>query len=580
MRKPGISSHENLAGRLTAYTTAAGALMLTAGTIEGQVIYSGIQNMVFDTPGILNPLDLNDDGITDFNLGIAGYSSIFNTYDQTYSAFIQNAGTTNGWIGTAFYVYQLSHASLVSSGRTWTNDEGNYRNLGHGLYDNLLGTGNALIGIRFVTNYSPWTGNYGWLRVNIEREAKEIVVVDWAYEEQPLDSILTGVLEPILIPPEPWLWADIMGPVYMDFPLNINFTEEITSFTTGDIRVIGCSVVPGSLTTTDNQHFEVYIHPETEGTIEVSIPGSVVQDLDGNLNMPGHNRIVADYVVLPKPVLTTDAEMPVMGEFVVTVTFNESVHGLEESDFLITNGTLNPGSLTALGENDSLFTIAVTPIATGDVLIDLPVSVVLDDDSNENFPAETLVVQADFDSPRTELSTGATEPVTGIFTIIIEFSEEVHDFLEHEVDITNGYPGAGTLHTEDGITFTLDIIPQSTGDVVIEVPAGVAQDIDGFSNLASDPLVVAAVLPDALTGEMNEGIFCYPNPGQGRFNIEVTQEYVGGIIEIYNNTGNLVYESNIKDRLTHLDLAGLPKGIYQIRLIRDTNRTGSKLVIE
>jgi len=579
MKKNFTTPNGKLTVKLATYTAAAGAMMLTASQANGQVFYSGIRNMVFDMPGILNQLDLDGDGITDFNVGLAWSSTIFNSWISYRCAFIQNAGTTNGWIGSSYSVYQLAMSSIISSGPTWTNYIGGYFNLGYYPFgSNFIGAGNALMGIRFISFEGEITGHYGWMRINIERRANELIVVDWAYEQTPVMPILAGVLPDELVPPEPYLSADIMGAVLEDFPIEVHFTEPISGFTTDDIAVTGGSVVPESLSTFDNQHFEVVIHPEIEGIIEIKIPGSVVQDADGNLNMPGANGLNINYIEVPKPVFFTTATEPVNSEFGVAIAFNEPVTGLEETDFVITNGILTPGSLTAIDELH--FSIMITPLATGHVLIDLPAGVLEDSETNANLPAETLVVHADFDSPRTELYSNVVEPVTGPFTVFIEFSEAVEDLQEHEVDITNGFVSAGTLNTEDNILFSLDIIPEATGDVIIQVPAGVAHDIDDYGNLVSEPLMVAAELPDNTIRFNSEEFVCYPNPTNSELKLQVTDRFIGGYVGFYNASGSLVFESIAEEREMTFDLSGFSKGIYLIKIRKDSVFLTKKLIIE
>jgi hypothetical protein len=574
---------EELKGRLVTYAAAAGAMVLYASPTQGEFIfldeYSGIRNLVFDTPGILNPIDLNDDGIPDFNIGLAWSSTYFNSWTSYRSAFIQDAMLYNSWIGSTYHVYQLIMSSTVSSGRTWTDSVGNYYNLGfYPFGQNFLGSGNALLGIRFISNYAPLTGNYGWMRVNIESTGKEFIVVDWAYSGTPLAPVMAGVLPDNLIPPEPYLSADIMGAVLTNFPVEVHFTEPVVNFTFDDISVNGGIPVPGSLSTVDNQNFEVTIHPEIEGTIEIKIPGSVCQDDDGNLNMPGANWLYIDYIDVPKPILATGAEEPVNSDFEVAIEFSEPVTGLEEGDFVITNGTLNAGSLTTLDE--AHYSIMVTPGATGEVLIDLPSDVVQDYDLNGNIPAETLAVLADFDSPRTSLYTNAAEPVSGVFPVFIEFTEIVQGLAEYEVDITNGFVGAGSLSTADNITFSIDVIPDESGDVVIQVPAGVAYDLDSYGNLASDFLTVAAELPDNLNVNDLEMIACYPNPSVGVFNLKVPDQFTGSYLEIYNASGVVVFATTVKETLMKIDLSDIPKGVYLIMLRNGTEQMTQIITIE
>ena len=567
MKRSDPSGKDNLAARLTAYGAAAGAMILTAGNLSGQVAYSGIRNLIFDSPGILNPLDLNNDGVTEFNVGLAWDSHIFNAF-STYSAFIQNAGIVNGWIGTQYGVYQMSVGYNIDS----------FPATGFAPYRGFLGAGNAIMGIRF-TSEGGTKGHYGWMRVNIDPFSTEFIVVDWAYNETHIEPIEAGVLYPGQIPPEPVLSTDESGTVYGDFLVRIDFSEQVADFNPGDIMVTGGSVIPGSLLTEDSQHFSAMIHPEVEGMIIIKIPGSCAVDDDGNLNMPGANRLYLNYLEVPIPVLSVDVEEPVEGPFTVELNFSEAVSGLAESDFVLTNCEIDPGSL--VNNEDIHFSFTAVPMATGPVMIELPAGVVGDGDGHANIAAEALILQADFDSPRVMLSTDAAVPVTGIFTIDIEFSENVTGLAEYEIEVENGFIGAASLRSSGAAHYQADIIPAATGDVTIIIPADVARDEDEFGNLASEPLTLSAEIPSGTITARNTGMInCYPNPGKGIISLRVHENLIGNRIEILNYSGVKVYNSVVRDSYSELDLGGFPPGIYLVRITDNSDNFTYNLIIE
>jgi hypothetical protein len=567
----------SLAVRLTSYGLAAGALALTSGNAAGQVIYSGIQNLVFNTPGILNPLDLDFDGTPDFEVGLAWDSYILNDW-STYSAFIHNPGSLNGWIGDGD-VFPLSYSYLVSNGASWTSSVMDYYNLGIASSDNFLGAGNALIGVRFV-RYSPSiSGHYGWLRVNIDARATEFVVVDWAYEETHIKPIYAGVLPRNLIPPEPFLTADIVGTVHGNFRIGINFSEYIHGFEIGDIQVTGGSVVPGSFFTDDHQHYSALIHPETEGGIIISIPGSIATDDDGNLNMPGANRLYAYYLEVPAVVLTTPVSQPVTAPFQVMVNFSEEVEDLTEADFLVTNGSIYLNSLIQL--NPTQYALTIVPENSGYVVIELPSGTVHDADGHNNLTAEPLNILADLNSPQVVLSTDESQPVHTTFTVNLSFNETVEGLHDSELDVTNGFISAGSLSTGNNKDFTVDIIPDQTGELVIQLPAGKAQDVDGFGNLASEPLTVLAnISPVTLPAHQNNRVGFYPNPTSGCLIIDISEDLKNSEIRIYNFSGNTIFQSEIKEVKSELDLSHLSSGIYLVQIRKDKTELMHKLVIE
>ena len=577
MKKSTQTSANDLSARLISYGVTAGALMLTGNSMDGQIAYSGIQNLVFDTPGILNPIDLNDDGTTDFEVGLAWDSYILNGF-TTYSAFIRNPGTINGWIGNGM-AYLLSYSYLISYSRTWTDSVFSYYNLGIASSSWFLGAGNALLGIRFI-NYIPVpSGHYGWMRINIDARAEEFVVVDWAYEETPNAPIPAGVLTENLIPPEPQLFADVMQPVKNNFTIGINFSEPVTGFEPRDIEVDGGSVVLGSLHSDDQQHFTAVIRPEVEGEIIIKLPGSVASDADGNLNMPAANKLYIDYLAVPIPEFNTNVEEPVSGPFEVELSFSEAVNGMAKEHIFLSNGIIEPGTFVELSPD--LYRFKVIPAGTGFIVVELPAGAVTDIDANDNIAATPLILEADLDAPRVDISSSETQPVNGPFEIELRFNEEVEGLHEADLRISNGFVSAGSLATDDQMVYSAGILPDQSGTVEIQLPANAAFDNDGFGNLASDTLRVSAeIIPGTLSDNPKAECSIFPNPSSGTFILETQKHHLGWIASIYSASGQVIFQTTIESGTTELDLSGYPAGIYHLHLASGKEEINERLIIE
>ena len=73
----------------------------------------------------------------------------------------------------------------------------------------------------------------------------------------------------------------------------------------------------------------------------------------------------------------------------------------------------------------------------------------------------------------------------------------------------------------------------------------------------------------------------FPNPSNGEFYISVNSKMKFDL-ELYNITGKLVYsqKSNPADFSGDINLTGLSKGLYLLKVINNNEAKTSKLVIE
>jgi hypothetical protein len=199
---------------------------------------------------------------------------------------------------------------------------------------------------------------------------------------------------------------------------------------------------------------------------------------------------------LPVPTLST-ASSSVSGPFTVDVIFTEEVTGLEETDFLVTNGSVTSSSLSSSAPD--AYSLEITPAANGEVTVTLPAAAVtdVDGDSNPNPASNTLSVfylAPGSDIPEVTLSTD-TLTVPGTFQVDVTFTEDITGLALEDLVVANG---AASNLTGSGASFTVQITPGTEGQVTIDLPADRVLDVDGdnLSNPAADTLTGTYTIPD------------------------------------------------------------------------------------
>lgn len=82
--------------------------------------------------------------------------------------------------------------------------------------------------------------------------------------------------------------------------------------------------------------------------------------------------------------------------------------------------------------------------------------------------------------------------------------------------------------------------------------------------------------------EKSQSIEIYPNPSDGNFTIDFNQEYlVPGELEISDFAGRIVYSlSHIADKKICLNLSGLPKGLYMVKLKTPHLISNKKVIVK
>lgn len=258
--------------------------------------------------------------------------------------------------------------------------------------------------------------------------------------------------------------------------------------------------------------------------------------------------------VAPSPTLSTVATSPVSAPFTVDLAFTEDVTGLEESDFLITNGTVTAASLSGSGDT---YSIEITPVANGDVEVTLPADSVddLDGDNAQNTASNTLslfYLAPGSDYPGVTLST-ASPTVSAAYTVDVIFDEAVTGLVDSDFDVTNG-TASGLFGS--GATYSVLITPAVDGDVTVLLPAEVVTDTDGdnLQNTVSNSLVTTASLPDVPTVQLF-GILSSASPS---FDIYISfSEEITGLtdsdFEVVNGSVSGTVSTSASNHDSHFD---------------------------
>jgi hypothetical protein len=173
------------------------------------------------------------------------------------------------------------------------------------------------------------------------------------------------------------------------------------------------------------------------------------------------------------------------------VTFSDSIAGLGATNFGLAFADLTDPLITAVTDDGdgTAWTVTVnTGSGSGIAILHL-----LSDDGLSRSLADlpylgTAFYIIDKEAPTVTITTTATDPTrTSPLLVTITFSEPVSDLTLADLSITNGT--AANL-SGDGITWTVEITPTGTGEVILSIDGGVVTDAVGNSNSASAPLGV------------------------------------------------------------------------------------------
>lgn len=133
---------------------------------------------------------------------------------------------------------------------------------------------------------------------------------------------------------------------------------------------------------------------DVAGTIEAEIPTGTVSGTNYKVKVVSSNpvfespasnafEIVLDNVAPTVTISSTETSPTVSNSFNVTVTFSKDIIGFEQTELVTTNATINSFNTT----NNRVYILNISPVASGEITIDIPADVAHDSLGNWNTAA-------------------------------------------------------------------------------------------------------------------------------------------------------------------------------------------------
>ncbi|MFC7337693.1 Ig-like domain-containing protein [Haloferula chungangensis] len=184
--------------------------------------------------------------------------------------------------------------------------------------------------------------------------------------------------------PVPTLSTDFSS-VTTDYTVYVDFSEDVSGLESDDFTVINgsASTLVGS-----GANYTLTISPTTAGNVEITLPADAVNATVGGSGNVVSNTLITLYDPPAPPSVTLSTPAGLFDQFTVNVVFDEAVAGLEDADFVVTNGYAS--DLMGTG---ATYSIKITADSTGSIEVTLPADSVTDlDDGLGNLESNTLAV--------------------------------------------------------------------------------------------------------------------------------------------------------------------------------------------
>ena len=290
------------------------------------------------------------------------------------------------------------------------------------------------------------------------------------------------------------------------FTATVTFNENVTGFAPAEITATNATVAAAFATGSDgNAVYTIMVTPAGTGDVALNVAAAVAQDGVANDNTAAPQVTVtqtddvaptAISIVRQNPVNeNTDADT-----LTFRVTFSEDVTMVSIADFTVNGSTASATS--GAGITGSVFDLVVSggDLAGLDGTVGLdfdPTQDITDTAGNPFGGAEPPIDQTyavNNSVPTATITTDSggsfNESAPGTFIATITFSEPVTGFVDSELTATNATIAALSPAGGAGTVFTATITPDNTGDVVLNVAAGVAQDAFANDNTVAPTVTV------------------------------------------------------------------------------------------
>lgn len=300
-------------------------------------------------------------------------------------------------------------------------------------------------------------------------------------------SFLSQIDDSIVTAPAPLnvLLATAGGEVNGPFPVTGVLSEHANDFTVSDIHITGGVISAFAITGTS---FSFNVTP-LAANVSVEIPANVMTDATGLGNLASNTLHVVCSDPAPSVTLA-QVSSDGAGGFIVNAQFSEEVTGVDENDFVVTNG-----SVIALSGTGSLWSATLQSTAAGEVSVSVPADAAQDSAAQGNSASDTLTMSftpAAYPSTFAEWMASGRGNGSGGLTSTNADGDDLPDLLEYALGgsagsgINNG--GILRIDTHDGHIGASIVRPQGISDLnwLLETSA----DLKTWSFLSATPAVI------------------------------------------------------------------------------------------
>ena len=179
------------------------------------------------------------------------------------------------------------------------------------------------------------------------------------------------------------------------FTATITFNEVVSDFTMDDVTAVNATLSDFTEATTEEATpgtvWTMLVTPEMDGAVTLNIAAGVAMDAAGNGNTAAA-QVRSIYAAPDRtaPMVTiTDVPETSTAPFTATITFNEVVSGFTMADITVVNATLSAftEATTEEATPGTVWTVLVTPMADGLVILEIGAGVATDAAGNGNTAA-------------------------------------------------------------------------------------------------------------------------------------------------------------------------------------------------
>ncbi len=278
-------------------------------------------------------------------------------------------------------------------------------------------------------------------------------------------------------------------------PFSVTFSEPVTDFLEGDISVTGGTVDSGSFTG-NGQAFSFTVTPTGEGDVIVSVAAAVASDAAGNNNTASNDLTVTFDSTAPDAPVVTGLEA-------ASDTGSSDTDGITNDTTPTLTGTGEVGATvtvsidasqagTAIVQGDGTWTFTPTnALAEGD---HTATATQTDEAGNTSAASNSFTFTVDTTGTTPVVATSAgTQTSTDPIPFTAAFGEVVTDFDESDITVTGGSVTASSLVDDGNGNYSFTVTPTGAGTVTVSIAAGVAVEVAGNENAASNEVSIEFV---------------------------------------------------------------------------------------